>query len=250
MRDTEVLRLQFEGGERRFYWRPQSEGDKGVIQQIFANRDYDLSTFPQWADVQRVVNREREMGRRPLVLDAGANIGASCVHFAMAFPGAHVVGVEPEPGNCNLLSMNCEALSVDLIEGAIGSETTKMFLIDPGLSDWGFRVQEESGAKPYQVDVFTVPEILSRYSSSTYFPFICKIDIEGGEGSLFEKNVDWINDFTVLIIELHDWLFPGKAVSRTFLRAIGNGNFDFLYRGENVFCFNNRRAVFGSGTQV
>jgi len=53
----------------------------------------------------------------------------------------------------------------------------------------------------------------------------------------------WLVKFPVIIIELHDWLFPGKANSRNFFRAISDLNFDFVYRGENIFCFNNTLLV-------
>jgi hypothetical protein len=49
----------------------------------------------------------------------------------------------------------------------------------------------------------------------------------------------------IVIVELHDWMLPGQAVARNFLRAISVLDFDFVHVGENVFCFNNEllRAV-------
>ena len=68
-------------------------------------------------------------------------------------------------------------------------------------------------------------------------PFICKIDIEGGEANLFKCNYSWLERFPLVIIELHDWLLPGESNSRNFLKAALE--FDFVYRDENLFCFNN-----------
>ena len=39
---------------------------------------------------------------------------------------------------------------------------------------------------------------------------LIKIDIEGGESELFEKNIEWIEKFPLIIIELHDWMLPLK----------------------------------------
>ena len=89
----------------------------------------------------------------------------------------------------------------------------------------------------------TVPEILAQYPSPAgYRPFIVKIDIEGFESDLFAENTDWVNDFPVLIIEMHDWLFPGQRTSSNFLKTIARLDRDFVYLGENVFSIRNDRA--------
>ena len=71
-------------------------------------------------------------------------------------------------------------------------------------------------------------------------PFIVKIDIEGFEAELFSRNLEWLDRFYVLIIELHDWMLPRQRSSQSFLRAIGALDRDFLYAGENVFSIANR----------
>ena len=74
-----------------------------------------------------------------------------------------------------------------------------------------------------------------------YEPFIVKIDIEGGENDLFANSTSWIDDFPLLIIELHDWLFPMKGTSRNFLMAISKLDRDFVHHGENIFSINNHK---------
>ena len=69
-------------------------------------------------------------------------------------------------------------------------------------------------------------------------PFICKVDIEGGEEFLFSKNTEWVARFPVIIVELHDWMLPWQRNSRNFLKRIANLDFDIIWRGENMFCFN------------
>ncbi len=49
-------------------------------------------------------------------------------------------------------------------------------------------------------------------------PFIAKIDIEGFESELFSQNTDWVRLFSIIVIELHDWLLPGR-VRRTIAFA-------------------------------
>jgi len=65
-------------------------------------------------------------------------------------------------------------------------------------------------------------------------PFIAKIDIEGFESDLFSANVEWLNDVSMVIIEPHDWMLPGKKTSRSFQAAMGRHDFEIFISGENL----------------
>jgi FkbM family methyltransferase len=232
----EQINIQFNNESRDFYFRSDGVGDRGVIQQIFQNRDYDLTMFAQNANLVAHFSSLLASGRKPLIVDAGANIGASAVYFSGSFPGSKILAIEPEKNNCQLLRKNCEGLDVTVLEGGVGCKNGFLFLSDPGYSDWGFRLVDQGD---YKVPVYAAADLVLDQVGRGSAPFIFKIDIEGGESGLFEENTDWIERFPLLVIELHDWLFPGKSNSRNFLRAISSRDFDFVYRGENVFCFNN-----------
>jgi FkbM family methyltransferase len=232
------------GGQRKFVFRADSVGDTGVVNQIFRHADYQIHPDERFQGLVRYATAQAAEGKRPLVIDAGANIGASSVYFALQYPTGRVVAVEPERGNAELLRRNCEGLDIIVREAALGAEAGTAFLNDPGHSDWGFRV-EQSGPVPggptgQPVCMVSVPELLTEADGQQLFPLVCKIDIEGGEAGLFAKNTAWVDRFALIIIELHDWLFPGEGNSRNFLRTIAANDFDFMYRGENAFCFNNR----------
>jgi FkbM family methyltransferase len=238
MSDLAELMLQLPGGgQRKFHFRSNSVGDAGVVDQIFRAADYQIHPDARFQTLVRYIATQAAGGKRPLVIDAGANIGASSVYFALQYSSGRVVAVEPEKGNADLLRRNCEGLDIVVHEAALGAEAGTAFLSDPGHSDWGFRVGESGGVP---VSVVSVPELLAEAEALQLFPLICKIDIEGGEAALFAKNTAWVDRFALIIIELHDWLFPGEGNSRNFLRAIAANDFDFMYRGENAFCFNNR----------
>ena len=74
-------------------------------------------------------------------------------------------------------------------------------------------------------------------------PFLIKIDIEGFEKNLFEKNYQWIKFFDVIMIELHDWMLPNKNNSGSFLKAVNEISsdikFDFLISDENLILIKN-----------
>ena len=90
-----------------------------------------------------------------MTIDAGANIGAASVYFSVVYPASKIVAIEPERNNSALARLNCVDRDIELVEGAIGSSPGTLYLQDPELSDWGFRVGSEG---EYQVKVTTVDD--------------------------------------------------------------------------------------------
>lgn len=77
--------------------------DCGVIKQIFLIKDYSLRKSKRQSDI---LDRYRDIlsaGKKPLIIDAGANIGASVIWFAEVFPESHIVAFEPNSENAALL---------------------------------------------------------------------------------------------------------------------------------------------------
>lgn len=225
------------GKVRRFVTRAGNAGDDGAALQVFVQLDYNLEPFARHNDVINLHRVLRAGKVTPLIIDAGAHIGASAVFFACAWEGSHVVALEPEPNNCTLLRQNTAGLQVDVLQAGIASTDGSALLEDPGRSSWGFRLDL---ARKGDVRVYGASTIVSTYCRKRLVPFIFKCDIEGSEGELFRQNTDWMNLFPLIVIELHDWMLPKKSVSRSFFREIAAREFDVVQRGENLFCFNNR----------
>ena len=230
------ITLTLSDGTARDFFHRGSTGDKGAMQQVFGQQDYNLAPFRMAPRLMAYGERMRG-ARKSLIIDAGANIGTSALYFSDRYTHSTVIAIEPEKNNFALLKRNCEGRDIVCMEAALGAAPGQLFLSDPGLSDWGFRVGETGD---YAVNVVTIPSLLATYSADAYLPLLCKIDIEGGEAALFAKDYGWMDVFPLIIIELHDWMLPGEGNARNFLKAVTQFDFDFVYRGENVFCFNNR----------
>ncbi len=69
--------------------------DIGIFHEVFIPGEYE----PPPAVAERVAS----LGRPPRVLDLGGNIGLFAVWCRDRWPGAHVVSVEPDPENLELL---------------------------------------------------------------------------------------------------------------------------------------------------
>lgn len=215
-----------------------SHADRGVIDQIFGAQDYSLDRFTRGGEIRDLYVRLTDSGARPLVLDAGANIGASALFFCLTYPRAHVLALEPERANFELLRRNCGGLDVEALCAGIAATAGVASLLDPGLGEWGYRTVREAGARS-GVPLYAASDLVSMKTREGFEPFIAKIDIEGGESELFSCATGWVDAFPLLIIELHDQMLPGQANSQNFLKCMAKRDRDFVYSGENVFSFRN-----------
>ena len=237
----ESFDIQVGNYSRKFEYRPGTS-DEGVIQQIFIQEDYSLTKLKRFVDLVKYSERYVKSGRSPLIVDAGANIGASSVYFALKYPSAKIIAVEPGAENHHLLSINSEGLQIEPRLGAVASKTGYMNVIDVGEGFWGLRTEVTLTKTPgAEVPAITINSIYQEHNAGN-FPFIVKIDIEGGEKDLFSQNTDWVSKTPCIIIELHDWLLPKGGTSHSFLQCISQLDRDFIFIGENVFSIANNLA--------
>ena len=202
--------------------------DLEVVRQIYRDEQYWI---PQDAQVARLKRFEADMvarGKIPVIIDAGANIGAAALWFAREWPRAHVVAVEPDPANAALARTNCAGREkIEIIEAAIGGEPG-FVSVDSEVEAYAVTTERsESGCR-----VVTVDECLRSVDSGELFAV--KIDIEGFEDDLFAANTSWLDQVKLVYIEPHDHMFADRATSRNFQTEMGRRDFDVLIRGENL----------------
>ncbi|MGA7816378.1 FkbM family methyltransferase [Caballeronia sp.] len=223
--------LRLPGG-RRFIYRP-SPPDRMVCAQIFFQRDYATEHLGR---SQEIVDFYRACPD-PIIVDAGANIGAAAVWFALTYPKAKVLAVEPDVSNYELLKRNAISFpSVVPLNAAIAATSGTLYLNDPGVGAWGYRTAEQPTDRSYAVEAMTLEQVIAKSSGT---PFILKIDIEGAESDLFSRHSEELNRFPLVIIELHDWMLPRESNSRNFLKWHVEMERDFVYFNENVFSISN-----------
>jgi len=230
-----AVRLTTPQGERLFHHRG-TPADVAVVQQCFIQPQY-VCPGVHGGSIAACYHAIRARGHTPYIVDLGANIGASAVWFAARYPGSRIAAFEPHPGNFRLLERNCQGLDVDLHRAAICGTPTAGILIDPGMGEWGYRLAT-SGTTPsagIPVDTIVLGEHLATRLVPPLEPFILKIDIEGAEIGLFDHHQPLLDRFPAIILEPHDWMLPGIAVSRGFFRFHAAFERDFVAHGENVF---------------
>lgn len=212
--------------------------DVAVFQQVFRQRQFDFHDFPQWASVELSYSSILQRGNQPLIIDLGANNGASALWFASTFPAAKIIAVEPEPESSTLCRDNTRDRDVETVTAAIGSRPGRVHLIN-GDDAWTVQTArapahetDRDEAGPDSAAVITIDEILQGHPDAELF--IVKIDIEGFESDLFADNTKWVAAPKVIYLEPHDWMLPNRSSSATFQKVLGEHDFDLLIAAENL----------------
>jgi len=197
-------------------WLRPDTSDVDVFEKVFVEEEYK----PPFDKVLTTI------------LDLGANVGLASVYYALAWPDARIVAVEPSPENVMLLRRNVAAFpNVTVVHGAAWSENGPLALIDTGMGPWAFRV-EGTGCQAAGIEIegMQVSTILDRHGIDHVD--LLKMDIEGAEKQVFSTAAGWINRTGAIAAELHDRYVPG--CSRTFFAAV-SGMPHEKWAGENVF---------------
>jgi len=219
-----------------FTVKSRDDIDVAVVRQIFINEDYALESPDHAETLWRYHAKIIASGKKPLIIDCGGNSGLATRYFSETYKGSAVVCIEPEEQNMALARMNNHDPNIQFLLAGIGNSDARADIVDPGAGNWGYRTETSAEGK---TKIISVNSIVGDPEYKDCTPFIIKIDIEGFEQNLFEKNVEWLDAFPLVIIELHDWMLPKRATSNNFLRAIAERNRDFIYRNENVFSISN-----------
>lgn len=209
----------------------REDSDLETFRQVFITREYDLSRFPQNARVLARYEAILAEGHIPLIIDAGANVGAASMWFAQQFQKARIVAVEPEPTNAALARENTRAYpNVEVVESGIAA-TPGAVTLRPGEEGLAFAVQTERSETG--VPLATV-ESITRSCDPLARLLIVKVDIEGFEDDLFSQAMEWLDDVAAVFVEPHDWMLPDRKTSRGFQQAFAARDFDILLIGENL----------------
>ena len=205
-------------------FRIRDDDDWIQIEHIFLNDGFDLTDSGRIVQMRARYDAILASGGKPLIVDLGANIGLASAYFHRLYPDATIVAVEPDAGNCAVARDNLPPGAI-LMEAAISSVPGRASLRATG-RNCGFQVEPgEVG----DIAMVTMADVLAKAPDAT--PFLIKIDIEGYEEDLFAANLDWLDAFPVLLIELHDWMLPGRRVTRNFVRAIADRERDLMHFG-------------------
>jgi FkbM family methyltransferase len=192
-------------------WLRQASTDAATFEQVFLHKQYH---FP--------------MPQQPrVIIDGGANIGLASIAFALRFPGAKIIAVEPAESNFEMLTRNTAAYpSITPVHAAIWPERGWLGVADPGLGQWGIQVHADPAAGAERCPAIPIRDLLDKAGSAEID--LLKLDIEGAEEELFSREYEeWIERVNMIVIETHEHIRHGS--SAPFERAMASGRFTRRY---------------------
>jgi FkbM family methyltransferase len=170
------------------------------------------------------------------IIDGGANIGLASVYFAHLYPGATIVAVEPSQENYKVVEKNIVNFSnVKAKLGGIWNDNKHLAIVNTKDNDNAFMVEEVDAATPGSIPAYSIGSIMQEMNWPTID--LLKLDIEGSEKEVFEKNYEsWLPHTKMIIIEVHDHMRKGAA--KSVFTATNKYNFSFSMNHENLIFMN------------
>lgn len=169
--------------------------DVGVWDEVFISGEYaapSAATSPRY------------------IVDAGANIGLTSIFYAIAFPEATIIAIEPAEENWDLLQRNASAYpKIKPTLAALWPTTTRVNIANPTDASVSFFCSETNGDGT--VETVTVPGLMQQHEMPHID--ILKVDVEGAEKAIFSAAAPWIGKVRRFAIEFHDRKVPGCRAS-------------------------------------
>lgn len=175
------------------------------------------------------------------IVDGGANVGLASLFFSFRYPDAAITAIEIEKFNVEILKKNTSSIANFSVENKALYSTKSFFKIeDPYNATNSFVVKEVDASEPYDIESVTLNEILEKNNWETID--LLKIDIEGAEKDLFEKNYEnWLPKTKIIMIETHDRMVP--KCSYDVMSTINKYNFILYTTTEGTLIYYNMDLV-------
>lgn len=194
----------------------------------------DTSDFCAYRDVLIFKSKSYDPGIPDFspgtIVDVGAHIGMASILFALKYPAARIIAIEPEPSNFAALVRNTAPYkTITPIQAALWREDGEVGLGPSEAHPKGaFQIAENGSRRVRAIKMETLMRETDIYSID-----FLKVDIEGAEIEVFDSS-PWISDVRVIAIELHDRLRPGcTSVARGAAKDLHcdqQGEVTFFYK--------------------
>lgn len=187
------------------------ESDVKVFRELFVHSEY-ASALELLAGA----------GDRPVIVDAGANVGLATLYLKGRVPGARVVAIEPDASNVACFQEHIRLNrfeDVTVHTAALWPRECRLrFVADPTrLQSWAIRVEEDAAGP---VEAISVQGLMRRHGFERID--LLKLDVEGAEFPLFEDAAagEWLSRTRAILAEVHPDLGDPARVRE---RLVGAG---------------------------
>lgn len=219
---SEKIYLPFLG--RTIYFRKKTK-DKETFKEIFNKNIYNIK-------LPIIPN---------LIIDAGSNTGFTSLFFKLKYPEVKIVALEIETENVKMIRKNLKKFKdIDIIQKGLFNKKAFFKIEDPYKATNSFVIKEVNPNENYDIESITIDEILTSKKIETID--ILKIDIEGAEKDLFEKNYEnWLPKIKIIMVETHDRMIP--KCSYSVMKSLNEYNFILYTTTEDTLIYYNMSLI-------
>lgn len=246
--DRELIVYRAPHGAERTLRVRRGSTDLRVFADVFQGLSYSTLGLSRHRDIEARYRAILRAGKRPLIIDAGANVGMASLYFSGLYPDAALVAIEPDGENYAELLRHVDTMaSIMPLRAALSPQEGHVEVVDTGDGAWGQRTKTAEAGVPAHTLRRIVELAGERWDA---VPFLLKIDIEGFEAGLFDDATDIADRFYVMMVEPHDWMLPRQGSSTSLLRMLASLDRDFLIRRENILSISNTDPASLSGSRL
>lgn len=159
------------------------KGDISIFNEIFWQKSYFIPN--------EFLNQPK------VIVDLGGHVGFTSIYFSTRYPNAKFYSVEASKQNFNILKFNVQSFKNIL-------PSNKAIYTDDGFISFdesGLSYNNKIGESGEQMEAISVNSLLNLYGIEKVD--LMKIDIEGAEKDILQKNTEWLEKTNAIIIELH-----------------------------------------------
>ncbi len=212
---SKYIRFRLPEFKEPIYLR-HNTSDVKTFDKIFLDDEYDF-----------------DPGQQPgVIIDAGANIGAASIYFALKYPNAMIISLEPENSNFNMLKKNSRKYNnIHCLNKALWHTKEPLYIKNPEANKESFEIQTQDLNHGNDIiEGISINDLMADFKTNHID--ILKIDIEGSEKEVFSNNTEWLSKVGLIFIEFHDRKKIGCRES--FSKAIKNHVVQIKNKGETT----------------
>lgn len=160
----------------------------------------------------------------PVILDLGANIGLTAVDYQLLYPGSTIYSYEMDIDNYELACKNCAPYkSIHLFNKAVWYEQG-VFTYNKAVNADAYKLEsiDKGSGTACEVSTISINSIIEE-NKIKWVDFV-KLDIEGAEYEIFQKDLSWLNKVGQTKIEVH----YGEEVFSEIQRKLTEYGFETL----------------------
>lgn len=132
-----------------------------------------------------------------VIVDLGGHVGFTSIYFSTRYPNAKIYTVEASKQNFSILEFNVKSFEkIVPLKKAVYTDDGFISFDESGLS-YNHKIDEGGD----QIEAISVNSLLNSYGIEKVD--LMKIDIEGAEKDILQKNTEWLEKTNAIIIELH-----------------------------------------------